>query len=75
MTINYPAIFAPQKEGGYSVSFPDLPEAITEGDTLAEATARAAEVLKLTLDGRRAEGMEIPAPSTKVDGAILVFGK
>jgi len=56
MTINYPAIFAPQKEGGYCVCFPDLPEAITEGDTLAEAMSNAAEVLKLTLDGRPAEG-------------------
>lgn len=72
MNIIYPAIFAPQKEGGYCVSFPDLPEAITEGDTLDEAMFNAAEVLTLTLDGRLDEGMEIPAPSAKVKGARLV---
>jgi antitoxin HicB len=31
-TIRYAAVFAPQTEGGYTVTFPDLPEAITEGD-------------------------------------------
>ena len=72
MNIRYPAIFEEQKEGGYCVSFPDLPEAISEGDTLDEAMFNAAEVLTLTLDGRLEEGMEIPVPSTKVKGAKLI---
>lgn len=33
----YPAIFDPCEEGGYSVTFPDLPGCITEGDTVEEA--------------------------------------
>ncbi len=51
MTISDPAILEPQVEGGYFVRFPDLEEAISEGDTLDEALFNAAEVLSLTLDG------------------------
>jgi antitoxin HicB len=72
MNIGYPAILAPQKEGGYCVSFPDLPEAITEGDTLDEALFNASEVLTLTLDGRLEEGMEIPVPSAKIRGTKMI---
>lgn len=72
MNIQYPAIFEPQKEGGYCVRFPDLPEAITEGDTLDEAMFNAAEVLTLTLDGRLEEGLEIPPASRKTRNARFV---
>ncbi len=64
MNILYPAIFTAAPEGGYTVAFPDLPEAITEGDTLDEARFNAIEVLTLTLDARMEEAMKIPAPST-----------
>ena len=33
----YPACFYPCEEGGYTVTFPDLPGCVTEGDTLSEA--------------------------------------
>ncbi|WP_238329470.1 type II toxin-antitoxin system HicB family antitoxin [Mannheimia haemolytica] len=33
----YPALFTPAEEGGFVVTFPDLPEAITQGDTFEEA--------------------------------------
>ena len=72
MNIQYPAIFAPQENGGYCVHFPDLPDAITEGDTLDEALFNAAEVLTLTLDGRMEEGLEIPPPSRKARNARFI---
>lgn len=72
MNIQYPAIFEPQKEGGYCVRFPDLPDAITEGDTLDEAVFNAADVLTLTLDGRMDEGLEIPPPSRKARNARFI---
>jgi antitoxin HicB len=53
----------PQPEGGFTVTFPDLPDAITEGDTEEEALYNAAEVLTLTLDGRLEEGGTIPEPA------------
>ena len=31
----------PQPEGGFIVSFPDVPEAITKGDTAGQARVRA----------------------------------
>ena len=37
-----PLVFSPQPEGGFTVTSPVLPELITEGDTLDEASAVAA---------------------------------
>lgn len=41
----YAAIFTPFDDGmeGYTVTFPDLPGCITEGDNIAEAVQNAAE--------------------------------
>ncbi|AGI32715.1 TPA: type II toxin-antitoxin system HicB family antitoxin [Mannheimia haemolytica] len=41
----YPALFTPAEEGGFVVTFPDLPEAITQGDTFEEAMEMAEDVL------------------------------
>jgi len=71
MDIRYPAILTPE-QGGYVVQFADLDEAFTEGDTLEEALFNAAEVLTLTLEGRIAEGMDVPAPSAGVAGAHYI---
>jgi len=63
MNVLYPAIFEyDYLEKRYTVCFPDLPEAITEGESLEEAYFNAAEVLTLTLEGRVDEGEEIPKP-------------
>ena len=48
-------------EDGYSVSFPQFPEAVTFGATREEASRRAAEVLVLALAERIEEGGEIPS--------------
>lgn len=45
----YPAVFVPEKEGGYSVLFPTLPGCYTQGETFEEATKMAEEVLELWL--------------------------
>ncbi|HPB76116.1 MAG TPA: type II toxin-antitoxin system HicB family antitoxin [Chromatiaceae bacterium] len=63
MNLLYPAQLDPQAEGGYTVTFPDLPEAITEGDSLDETLLHAQEVLSLCLRGRLEDGQEIPLPS------------
>ncbi|KFD41195.1 antitoxin HicB [Peptococcaceae bacterium SCADC1_2_3] len=41
MKLVYPACFYPCEEGGYTVTFPDLPGCVTEGDTLSEAVDMA----------------------------------
>ena len=41
-TYSYPAIFEPAEQAGvYVVTFPDVPEAITQGDGMADARAMA----------------------------------
>lgn len=78
----YPALIT-EEDGRFLVLFPDLPEAMTEGETLEEAQFNASEVLTLTLEGRAAEKMDIPypsetataysiAPSARVQTAILL---
>lgn len=35
--MRYPVTLTPAPEGGYMVSFVDIPEALTQGETVAEA--------------------------------------
>lgn len=87
MNLKYPCIIERQQDARYLVSFPDLEEACTEGETLEEAVFNATEVLTLTLESRFDEKIEIPfpsggkydywiAPSAQVQSALLIhFGK
>ena len=45
----YPAKFERADEGGFTVTFRDVPEAITQGDTLEEARAVAQDALESAL--------------------------
>jgi len=65
--IAYQALLAPQPDGGYTVTFPDLPDAITEGANQAEALLNATEVLTLALEGRVQELVAIPKPRRRSD--------
>ena len=62
MKIAYPVFYEPQPEGGFTVTFPDFPEAITEGDTIEQARFNAAECLSLVLDVRMEQEDAIPLP-------------
>ena len=59
-------------EGGYTVTFRDIPEAITEGDTLADALRFAQEALVLALEHYLDERRLAPAPSPKRRGEHLI---
>ena len=59
----YPALFETCKEGGYTVTFPDLPGCISEGDTLEEALEMAKEALALYLYNLEEDNEPIPKPS------------
>ena len=41
----YPAISHKAEEGGFWISFPDLPECLTEGDDMAQAYEMAVEAV------------------------------
>lgn len=68
----YPGHFAHDPDGGFLVTFPDIPEAITEGDNLVEARRSAAEALGLALRGYLAEGKPLPKPSQGRKGLTMV---
>ncbi len=58
----YPAIFK-HDEGGYTITFPDLPGCITCGETLEEAYLMAKDAIELHLYGMEQDNDEIPKPS------------
>src|SRR5436190_2004176 len=64
MRYAYPFDMAPQPEGGFTVTFPDIPEAITEGDTASDARERAADALVTALSFYTDEARPLPMPST-----------
>ncbi|MEW6669393.1 MAG: type II toxin-antitoxin system HicB family antitoxin [Thermodesulfobacteriota bacterium] len=60
----YPAtLTADEEEGGFVVTFTDLPEAITQGDDLEEALEEARDCLDEAIANRIMLGMPIPRPS------------
>jgi antitoxin HicB len=69
--LHYPAKFQ-RDSGGYSVSFPDLPEALTCGDNVADALAQAADCLGEALAARMHDREDIPAPSAASRRARLI---
>ena len=58
--LTYSVVLEPQPEGGFSVLVPALPEVVTEGDTEADALRMAEEAIRLALDYRRDNGLDIP---------------
>lgn len=47
------AVFEPAKEGGYTCFIEEIPAAISQGETLAEAKANLLDALKLVLQSQR----------------------
>jgi antitoxin HicB len=64
------ARFEPGDRRGIVVSFPDVPEAITQGDDAADARVMAEEALGLALLSYPARGL--PLPKAKARGRGLV---
>jgi predicted RNase H-like HicB family nuclease len=50
----------------YLVDFPDLPDIITSGSTLAEAFAHACAALDLDLDALQQHGQPLPEPKHRL---------
>lgn len=59
----YPACFYKEKDGGYSVIFPDLNHLATCGGTLQEAMSMAIDCLAGYLFDEKKDGNIIPEPS------------
>lgn len=59
----YPAIFHKAEEGGFWVTFPDIPECMTQGDDMNQAYEMAFDALGLAITSRIEEGEEMPKAS------------
>ena len=68
----YPAALIPDPDGGFTVSFRDVPEAITEGETREEALLRAEDALESALAMYIAAGEPLPVSSNVETGEELV---
>ena len=69
----YPAIFHIAEEGGFWITFPDIPECMSEGDNLEESYKMASDALGLAITSRMEENEEIPTPSqiTSIDSSNI----
>ncbi len=60
----YPATLTPDmKDGGFVVTFADVPEAITQGENVEDALREAADCLEESLANRMVMGLPLPPPS------------
>ena len=71
MRYTYPCVLAPD-EGGVSISFPDVPEALTCSENRTEAVAMAQDALATALAGYVHERWDIPVPSPAAAGQELI---
>ena len=71
-SIEYPADFTPEPEGGFSVTFPDIPEAITYGETMQEAVKMAEEALVAAFEFYVEDRRRLPFPTKPKAGQRLV---
>ena len=70
----FPAIFHKAEEGGFWVTFLDLPECMTEGDDMPGAYEMASDALGLALTSRKEDKEEIPKASD-IDNIELGHGE
>lgn len=68
---SYPARLI-EDGAGYVVSFRDIPEALTEGATKAEALMMAADALATAMDFYFEDRRSVPEPSQPEDGEVFV---
>ncbi len=67
----YVVLFEPADEGGYTVTCPSLPGLVTEGDTIEEARANAAEAIRGYLEALTKQGQPIPPEDPEPSGTMI----
>jgi len=58
------AIVIEKAEGNYSAYVPDLPGCVATGSTVEAVERDLREAVRFHIDGLRADGLPIPAPSS-----------
>ena len=73
MRYAYPCVLtADEEDGGFNVTFPDVPEALTCGDDRSEALEMAEDALVVALCSYVDTNEEIPVPGSAEDAQELV---
>ncbi|MDR2124439.1 MAG: type II toxin-antitoxin system HicB family antitoxin [Desulfovibrio sp.] len=71
--MEFPVILTPDEaEGGYVVTFSDIPEAITQGETEEESLRTAPEALENALKFYFDDGRSAPSPTASERGQHVV---
>src|ERR1700735_3886055 len=70
--MRYPVRLKAAEEGGYVVTFPDIPEAITQGENIEDALRRAPDALETALEFYFGARRPVPAPSKPKRGQRVV---
>ena len=60
------AIVIEKAEGNYGAYVPDLPGCVAIGDTIEETRREIREAIEFHIEGMRADGLAIPAPTSHV---------
>lgn len=69
--MQYPVLIT-HEDNGYTVTFRDIPEALTCGDSLEDARAMAVDALITALDFYFEDRRPVPSPSKKLKGEELI---
>ena len=68
----FPVVLTPDKKaGGFVVTCRDVPELVTQGETIEDAVNQAEGALEAAIEMRIEDGMSIPVPSARKRGERL----
>ena len=58
------AVVIEKADGNYSAYVPDLPGCVATGATIAEVESEIREAIRFHVDGLKADGISVPAPTS-----------
>jgi predicted RNase H-like HicB family nuclease len=61
------AVVIEKANSNYSAYVPDLPGCVATGATVTEVEAEIREAIRFHIDGLKADGLEVPAPTSIAD--------
>ena len=68
----YPATFTDDETSGFVITFRDVPDAITQADTMKEAMEMAKDALQSALEIYEETNRPFPEPSAYRSGDVMV---
>ncbi len=66
-------VFEPAEEGGYTAYIPEVPGAVSEGETVAEAREMVLDALRELTSYRRDSALRSKSPSAAVERIPALF--